>query len=148
MALHATDLIALQNLVYRYCWHLDHGDFDAMAALFSHATVHLDPAGTFERDPAGIAAVYRTYVKIYPDGTPRTRHVTTNLILDPVSDDEVRSSSSVVVFQQADTLGLQPIIVTRNHDRFVRTQGEWRFAERSIEMNLLGNLSAHMLQSI
>jgi 3-phenylpropionate/cinnamic acid dioxygenase small subunit len=148
MPLHAVDLIALQNLVYRYCWHLDHGDFDAMAALFSDAVVHLDPAGTFDRDPAGIAAVYRTYVKLHADGTPRTRHVTTNLILDPVGEDEVRSNSSVVVFQQADTLGLQPIIVTRNHDRFVRVDGTWRFAERSIEMNLLGNLSAHMLQSL
>ena len=148
MALQAPDILAIQNLVYRYTWHIDHGDFAAMAALFARAVVILDPAGTFDCDPKGLEGVFREYVRVYADGTPRTRHVTTNLIIDPEGDDQASSSSSVVVFQQTDALALQPIIVTRNLDRFVRTEGEWHFSERRIEMNFLGDLSAHMMKTV
>ncbi len=148
MSLQALDILAIQNLVYRYTWHIDHGDFSSMAAMFDRAVVILDPAGEFVRDAKGIEAIYRQYVRIHDDGTPSTRHVTTNLIIDPEGDDAASSSSSVVVFQQTDALKLQPIIVTRNLDRFARTDGEWHFSERRIEMNFLGDLSAHMLQPI
>lgn len=146
-AFSTADSIAIQNLVYRYCYHLDHGDFEAMAGLFAHADVTL-PAGVFKADPAGLAAVFREYVRIYPDGTPRTRHVTTNLIIDPDGADHATANSSVIVFQQTDALPLQAILGTRNYDRFERAEGGWRFAARRIEMNLQGDLSAHMLLPI
>jgi hypothetical protein len=141
------DLLAIQNLVYRYTWHIDHGDFASMAALFEHAEVTL-PAGVYRNDPEGLAAVFKDYVRIYPDGTPRTRHVTTNLIIEPVSSTLAEASSAVTVFQQTDELPLQPIIGTRNFDRFEKVDGRWRFAARRIEVDLLGNLSAHMAREI
>ena len=88
--------------------------------------------------------MFRDYVRIYPDGTPRTRHVTTILIIEPESDDRATSNSSVMVFQQTDELPLQPIIGTRNFDVLEKHDGSWRFAARRIEMDLFGNLSAHM----
>ena len=145
--LSAQDFIEIQNLVYRYCWHLDHGDFQAMALLFEHAEVSL-PAGAYRCDPAGLEAVFRAYVRIYPDGTPRTRHVTTNLIVDAEGPTQASANSSVTVFQQTDELPLQPVIGTRNFDRFEKVDGRWRFAARRIEVDLLGNLQAHLLQPV
>jgi hypothetical protein len=143
----ALDLLAIQNLVYQYTWHIDHGDFAAMAAMFADAEVTL-PAGVYRKDPDGLAAVFKEYVRVYPDGTPRTRHVTTNLIIEPRSSTRVESTSAVTVFQQTDELPLQPIIGTRNFDVFEKVAGRWRFAARRIEVDLLGNLSAHMARDI
>ena len=144
---HTLDLLAVQNLVYKYTWHIDHGDIDALAAMFEQAEVTL-PAGVYRNDPDGLAAVFTEYVRMYPDGTPRTRHVTTNLIIEPVSSTVVEASSAVTVFQQTDELPLQPIIGTRNFDRFEKVDGRWRFAARRIEVDLLGNVSAHMARDI
>lgn len=143
----ALDLLAIQNLVYKYTWHIDHGDFAAMAAMFADADVTL-PAGVYRKDPQALADVFKEYVRIYPDGTPRTRHVTTNLIVEPISSTEAEASSAVTVFQQTDQLPLQPIIGTRNFDRFEKVGGRWRFSARRIEIDLFGNLSAHMLKVI
>jgi hypothetical protein len=74
--------------------------------------------------------------------------VTTNLILDVEGPGQVSANSAVTVFQQTDELPLQPIIGTRNFDRFEKVGGRWRFAARRIEIDLLGNLSAHMLQPV
>jgi hypothetical protein len=145
--LSAMDLLQIQNLVYLYTWHLDHGDFDAMGQLFAHAEVTL-PAGTYRNDPASLATLFREYVRVYPDGTPRTRHVTTNLIIEPETANVVNAISMVTVFQQTDAFALQPVIGTRNFDRFEKVDGRWRFAARRIEMGLTGNLSAHMKKPI
>lgn len=143
--LSAMDLQQIQNLVYRYCWHMDHGDFDAMAALFANAEFTV-PAGVYRNDPGALAAMYREWVRIYPDGTPRTRHVTTNLIIDAEAPGRASANSAVTVFQQTDELTLQPIIGTRNFDHFEKLQGRWRFAARRIEVDLVGNLSAHLMK--
>jgi len=143
----ADDYFAIQNLIYRYCDRLDRGDLDGMAELFAHADVHLPGDPNPIRDPARIAALYREYTRIYPDtGTPKTRHVTTNVLIEPEGDDRACAQSYVIVFQATKDLRLQPVIGGRNHDRFVRTGGVWRFSERRIETDLFGDLSAHMLQ--
>jgi hypothetical protein len=58
------------------------------------------------------------------------------------------AQSYVIVFQATDSLQLQPVIGGRNYDRFERVDGVWRFRERRIESDLMGDLSAHMLQAI
>ena len=143
----ALDILQIQNLVYTYCWHIDHGDFDAMARMFAHAEVVL-PAGTYHCDPEGLAAVFRDFVQIYSDGTPRTRHVTTNLILEPEGPAAASGNSAVTVFQQTEQFALQPIIGTRNFDRYAKVDRQWRFAYRRIEMDLFGDLSAHMRRPV
>jgi len=145
----ADDYFAIQNLLFRYCDHLDRGDLDAMAGLFANADVYVpaDPAPI--RSAARIAELYRQYTRIYPDtGTPKTRHVTTNVIIEPESATTARAQSYVIVFQATEALRLQPVIGGRNYDRFERVDGVWRFSERRIESDLFGDLSAHMLQAI
>jgi hypothetical protein len=48
------------------------------------------------------------------------------------------------VLQARPDLPLQPIIAGRYHDRFERAGGKWRFAERVIIPDLVGDLSRHL----
>jgi hypothetical protein len=46
--------------------------------------------------------------------------------------------------QAADGMPLQAIIAGRYHDRFELADGTWRFADRFIFVDLVGELSKHL----
>lgn len=143
----ADDYFAIQNLIYRYCDRIDRGDFAGIAQLFAHAEIHVPALPAPVRGVAAIEAMYTQFTRLYPEtGTPRTRHVTSNVIIEPEGADAARAQSYVLVHQATDVLPLQPIIGGRYYDRFAKTEGAWRFTERRMEMDLFGNLSAHLLQ--
>lgn len=143
----ADDYFAIQNLIYRYCDRIDRGDFAGIAQLFAHAEIHVPALPAPVRGVAAIEAMYTQFTRVYPEtGTPRTRHVTSNVIIEPEGADAARAQSYVLVHQATDVLPLQPIIGGRYYDRFAKTEGAWRFTERRMEMDLFGNLSAHLLQ--
>jgi len=142
------DYHAIQNLIYRYCDYLDRGDFTGMAQLFARADIYLGAADQpIRSDAAALAAMYRDYVKIYPDATPRTRHITTNLIVEAQGADQARAQSYITVLQSTDTMRLQPIIGGRNLDVFSKLDGCWYFSERRIENDMWGDLSQHLLRA-
>ena len=93
-------------------------------------------------------SMYEDWVRIYPDnGTPHTKHTTTNLQLDV--DDQAGTASCrsyVMVLQCTDELPLQPILSGRYFDTFERVDGEWRFLRRRMTNEYLGNLSQHLMQ--
>ena len=133
----------IEALVYRYAELLDAGDLDGVAALFEHADWG---SGTRTERMHGTDEVRRMYngVILYEDGTPRTKHVITNLVIE--HDDgaiEASARSYFTVLQSKDGT-LQPIIAGRYHDRFELVDGEWRFRERIIHPDLHGDLSQHM----
>jgi 3-phenylpropionate/cinnamic acid dioxygenase small subunit len=137
--------VEICNLLYRYAELLDGGDLDGTAALFRHARIRL--AGGQEIGGEGLAALWRQYVKLHADGTPRTRHIVSNPILEI---DEVagraRCRSYYTVLQAARGLPLQVIAAGRYHDEFERAEGRWRFAFRDYSMlDLQGNLAEHLL---
>ena len=139
----ADDYFAIQKLIFTYPRLLDRGEIDAMAALFAYATVYFPEQPPIHADAAAIARAYRDFLRISPDGTPRTRHVMANLIIEPDGPDRARSTSCVMVFQQTDALPLQPIIGGDYEDRLQKVDGEWRFIERRIRNDQFGDLSAH-----
>jgi len=135
----------IRDLLFAYCWHMDRGEFDALGALFAHASVG---DGTAPDGPAltgadAIAALYRDRCILY-DGIPRTKHVCTNAIVE-IDDDaqHATSRSCFLVEQQLDDFPLQPIVGGRYHDRFERVDDEWRFAERRFFVDLIGDVSRH-----
>jgi hypothetical protein len=65
-----------------------------------------------------------------------------------VDGDTATSRCYYTVFQQTDELPLQPIIAGRYHDRFERVDGVWRFADRLIFSDLIGDLSRHLLVDV
>src|SRR5438067_4953277 len=137
--------IAITNLLYRYAELMDSGDLDSVAALFRFARVRTGDGSVVDGD--GLLALWRSNVKLHPCGTPRTKHVVTNPILDiHETAGTARCRSYYTVLQAAPGLPLQVIAAGRYHDSFQRMDGEWRFAERDYSMlDLVGDVSQHLL---
>lgn len=133
---------AITALVMAYAERLDAGDLDGVAALFAHATWRSSAGGEPRR---GTAAVRRVYdgVILY-DGSPRTRHVVSNLVIDVVYPGHATVRSYFTVFQTLPGFPLQAIAAGRYHDAFECADGSWRFADRLILLDLPGDLSRHL----
>ena len=137
---------AIEHIVYGYADRVDAGDFAGVAALFSHAKYK----GGGPEDPgvdgaAPVQKIFETMVRRYDDGTPRTKHVTTNLVIDVDGGAGTATARSYyTVFQQVDDTALQPIIAGRYHDQFAVLDGAWRLVERVIFCDLIGDLSRHL----
>lgn len=144
----ATDAEAIATLLYTYAERLDQGDFEGVAALFTRATFRSDKRPEVRRGRDEVLAVYRETVAVY-DGKPSTKHVTTNAIVevDP-GGTTAAARSYFTVFQARPELPLQPIIAGRYHDRFVKHEGRWEFADRLVLMDLVGDLRFHLHPSL
>ncbi|HEY2427449.1 MAG TPA: nuclear transport factor 2 family protein [Acidimicrobiales bacterium] len=137
----------ISGLIFRYAECIDGGDFGGVADLLAEAEL---TAGDGQLRCRGRAAVLRQYersTRRYEDGTPHTKHVTTNVVIDV---DEAAGTAAArsyyTVFQQVTgVLSLQPIIAGRYHDRFERTPAGWRFTSRDILVDLVGDLRHHLL---
>ena len=134
--------VAITNLLYRYCELMDSGALGEAAALFRHARIKV--AGL--DGEAELLEVWRRYVRIYPCGTPRTKHIVSNPIIEidaQANRAEVRSYYSV--YQATGDLPLQLIAAGRYYDEFERVEGVWRFSYRDYSMlDLKGNLEHHL----
>lgn len=136
----------IKNLLYRYAELMDAGDLEGVAALFSKARTKVG-GGTVQEGAEPMLALWRANVKIFPCGTPRTKHVITNAIVEVDKKAGTATCRSYyTVFQAAPDLPFQAICAGRYHDAFVREKGEWRFSERDYSMlELVGDLSQHLL---
>ena len=136
---------AITTLLYRYAELMDTADFDGVRDLFFDAV--LTNEGVAEEIVGGeaIARLYRRTNRVHDDGTLRTRHLTTNVMIDIDEGANTASArSAFVVLQETPELPLQPIATGRYRDRFRRTDGEWRFAQRHIVVDHVGDVSEHL----
>jgi 3-phenylpropionate/cinnamic acid dioxygenase small subunit len=136
----------VENLIGRYAELVDNGDFAAVGKLFADAT--FAGAGAAYTGSDAVTGMLHEQIRVYPDGTPRTRHVTTNLIVDVDEEGGTASArSSVTILQATGKLPLQPIVVGRYQDEFRRAGGNWRFAARRVNFQLIGDMSQHLLKA-
>ncbi len=138
---------AVTRLLFAYAERVDLGDFAGVAQLFEHATyraVNGDQIGV----RTGSAEVQQQFEQLtmrHEDGTPSTKHVITNVVVDVDEAAGTASSKSYfTVLQARPTLPLQVIIAGRYHDEFALADGEWRFTDRLIICDLIGDLSQHL----
>lgn len=141
------------NLLYRYAEYMDSGDLTGAASLFEHAHLRVgedDGPGAGTVDAAAMLSFSKAMVVLYPDGTPRTKHVVTNPIIEVDEDAGTASCRSYyTVLQQTDGFPLQPIVTGRYHDRFQRVDGRWRFSFRDYTLiDMLGDVSHHLSRPI
>jgi len=137
----------IENLIYSYAELVDAGDLEGMAQLFSHAEF-FGPDGKIAASGADeFLTLQRRAIKIFTStGTPCTKHVTTNVLIEiNETTDAATARSYFTVLQSTDELPLQPIIAGRYKDSFERVDGSWRFSRRQSIPEFYGDLSKHLL---
>ena len=133
----------IEALVYGYAERMDAGDFAGVAGLFDHA-VYRAVDGPELRGAAALERTLRAMVILY-DGVPSTKHVTTNLVVEIARDGASAAARSYfTVLQALPDFPLQCVVAGRYADRFECTGGAWRFVERVVSMDLIGDLSRHL----
>ena len=134
---------AIENLIASYAELVDDGDFAGVGILLADATFTGAAGSVSGRD--AIEKMLRDSLIVYDDGTPRTKHVTTNVAIEV--DEEAGTAvlrSYFTALQALPDLPLQPIVSGRYQDRFERRDGQWRFVERRVQTDLVGDVSRHL----
>lgn len=135
--------LSISNLLYRYAEAIDAGRLEEAAALFRHARIEAGGNGTL--DAQGLLALWRRLIILYPCGTPRTRHLISNPIIEiDEAAGTATARSCYTVFQATEQLPLQAIASGRYLDRFARIDGQWCFTAREYRLDLTGDLSRHL----
>lgn len=143
------DARAIEHLLHAYADAIDAGDLAAVGRLFRHGRICGEaPDGpvTLAEGAAAVEAFYRSTVRLYDDGTPRTRHLLSNVAVEPGPEPRTaRAQASYTVFQATEGLPLQAIVVGRYRDAFRVIDDEWCFESRVLRIDLSGDLSRHLL---
>jgi hypothetical protein len=135
----------ISALIAAYSERIDSGDLDGLADLLADAAFGA-AEGPLVKGRDNILKLYRGTVRIYDDGTPLTRHLVTNLVVDVDPGGVTACARSYwTVLQATPDMALGPILSGRYRDRFALVDGIWRFTERRIVTDLVGDVSHHML---
>ena len=142
----AADKLAITELLYRYAELIDAGDFDGVGRLLARASI----AGTRSASTASaeaIAKLFGSTTRRYPGhgNTPRTRHLVLNPIVDVADNGTATARSTFCVVQNTETVPLQPIVVGRYFDSFSCDDDGWYFTERKVDVEMIGDISAHLM---
>lgn len=132
--------LEIHELLYRYAELIDAGDFDGVGALLGRGTF-MGVAGA-----DAITGLFGKTTRRFPEhgNRPRTRHLVLNPIVE-IDGDTARARSTFCVVQQTDTVALQPIVVGRYADTFARGEQGWYFTERTVDVEMVGDVSDHLL---
>lgn len=119
---------ACARLIVDYCNRVDAGDYRAVVALFSKTGVLKRP---MEGAMVGHAAIL-AFLEALPD--IRRRHVSSNLVVTLTGVCTATALSYLTAYDSPQSDGLAvleaPYLIAEYHDRFLREDGTWRFAER------------------
>ncbi len=138
--------IEITELLYRYAELIDAGDFEGVGQLLSRSTFG-GPASGSVSGAEKIAKLFATTTRRYPGhgNTPRTRHLVLNPIVELNGDGTAATRSTFCVLQDTETVPIQPIVVGRYYDTFGHDDGGWFFTERKVEIQMIGDVSAHLM---
>lgn len=132
----------IRNLLGLYCEVMDAGDWARLGALFADAVLTDGEGQEVARGADAVASLYAAMVVLH-DGSPRTRHLTTNPVIT-VEGGTAECRSSFAVLQQVGDRPLQPVAAGRYRDRFLHADGAWRFASRAFHLDQVGDTSQHL----
>jgi len=140
------DCREIENLIYTYAERIDAGDLQGVAELFRHGCIASPAHGTRTEGYDAVLQMYTHMCRLHePGGTPLTRHVTTNVIIElGEAPDTAHARACYTVFQATPRLPLQAIISGRYRDTFVKVDAAWRFDQREMYVDLVGDCSEHL----
>jgi len=125
------------NLMKAYCYAIDSGDFLTFAQLFANAEWIAEGQKPSKESADNLI--------IYDDGTPKTKHVISNIRIDiDENETSAKAHSYVTVWQATADFPLQAIFVGDYFDSFEKVDGRWRFTRREIRNSLVGDMTAHL----
>jgi 3-phenylpropionate/cinnamic acid dioxygenase small subunit len=144
---HQTPSEQITKLIYTYAERIDAGDFAGVAEVFAAATLTFEGFGDAVSGLEAVRALYERTTRRYDDGTPRTKHVMTNVMVDVDDDGLSATSRSYFTVLQAvpGALALQPVIAGRYRNTYGQAEGRWHFTAMHIIIDLVGDLGHHML---
>jgi hypothetical protein len=140
------DAQLLVNLLGTYCDRMDGGDWAGVGELFADAVLADEHGTVIARGADEVAALYRNGTRLH-DGSPRTKHLVTNPVVELDGDTAV-VRSSYLVLQATNAHPLAPIITGRYVDTFARADAGWHWTERRFLVDLVGDLSHHLTYEI
>lgn len=138
----------IRRLLNAYSFTLDSGDLDGFADLFARGEWVFD-GGAPLTGRQEVRDKLLSRVVLYSDGSPRTRHLSTN---EDLRVDEAAGTAQcrryVTVIEQTDALPLQVIYSGEYFDEFARDEsGTWHYTRLSISRPFYGDLSQHIRPS-
>jgi 3-phenylpropionate/cinnamic acid dioxygenase small subunit len=134
--------VQIANILYRYAECIDTGDFAGAASLFKHAKVKFGGPDILNAEQ--LLETFEKFIIRYPDGTPRTKHVITNPIIEVDEAAGKATMRSYYTVFQVVSGKLQPIVSGRYRDEFKRMDGTWHGTYRDYSnMDLIGDTSQH-----
>jgi hypothetical protein len=137
MAASLEDKEAIRELMSAYCFHLDNGEFEQFAALFTvDATFESGPLGKLQGRRA-IHDFIAAHVPRAGEG-PARKHCTMNHLIG-VDGSNARADSYIVVLRDSEN-GIIASLAGRYEDRLVKQDGHWRFQSRKIHFDISGDL--------
>jgi ketosteroid isomerase-like protein len=144
---HHTPSERIATLLYTYAERIDAGDFAGVAEIFAHATLTFEGFGDAVSGAPAVQALYERTTRRYEDGTPRTKHVMTNVMVEVADDGTSATSRSYFTVLQAvpGVLALQPVIAGRYRHTYAQADGRWQITAMHIVIDLVGELGHHML---
>lgn len=135
---------AILNLIAQYTHYVDQAKFEEVGELFAKGkliTSFNSPEGKEQ-----VAKHMENNLQVYPDGTLRTSHVTTNIVLDIDEAAGTATAQSYLTLFQANPdkdFPLQAILTGTYHDKFALAEGAWYFVSRELAVGLVGDISHH-----
>jgi 3-phenylpropionate/cinnamic acid dioxygenase small subunit len=137
--------LAAAELLARYADLVDAGDFDGVGELLAACVVEAPDGTPIATGREEVAALFASTTRRHADGTPRTAHLVTNVVVVATGDpDEVEVRSRFCVLQATDALPLQPVVAGRYVDRLRRDPDGWAFVRRRMLPELWGDTSEHL----
>lgn len=136
----------IPNLLYRYADYIDAGQFDDAAGMFRYGRLIVGKRVIDRQED--MVAFWRQVIRLYDDGTPRTRHLISNPQIHLSEGGETATCRSQwTVLQAVPGFPLQVIATGRYEDRLQLSDSTWQFEERRyLPIDLEGDLSFHLMQ--
>ncbi|MCV9938874.1 nuclear transport factor 2 family protein [Boseaceae bacterium BT-24-1] len=125
------DRAAIEQLIQRHAWLIDHGAADRIGELFAEdaALYGIGP------DKLGRAAIAEWGWQRAALTERRSRHLQSNILIEPVAPDAARGWVALTLYRH-DGPGegsATPMLIAEYADRYAREQdGTWLFAERRL----------------
>lgn len=133
----------ITSLLHDYARRLDAGDLGGVATLLDRAQI-LVSGRVIGSGRDFVEEFLRSAVIIHPDGTPRTRHVIAQPVID-VADGSHATVRSQFTVLQAGPDGAYVVMVGHHHDAMTVDDGAWRFASRDYgDVTYVGDTSRHL----